>query len=87
MHQRIAERTVMLELPVPAEKPARGRKTSDGRGGNRFSRAMSNAAPGPPRAVMIPTAQAAIPVSESAVVSSSTLAPLIKGTWPGNCVS
>ena len=83
VHHRIAVRMVMLEVPVPAEKPARGRITSEGRGGKRFSRAIRKAAPGPPRVVMIPTAQAAIPVSDSAVVvSSSTLAPLVMGLQP-----
>ena len=66
VHQRMAPSSVN-PAPAPAEKPARGRIISEGRGGKRFSNAMRKPAPGPPRASMMLMAQPAIPPSSGVV--------------------
>ncbi len=51
VHSRAAHRLI---CPVLAAKPASGRITSLGSGGNRFSRAMARPAPGAPSVSMSP---------------------------------
>lgn len=50
-----------LITPCPAAKPVSGRMTSLGSGGKRFSRAIANPAPGPPRVSTRPVAHPAMP--------------------------
>ena len=56
--------------PCWAVKPASGRKTSLGSGGNRFSRAMARPAPGAPTASIRPTTQ---PVTPLGSLTSTTI--------------
>ena len=60
MHHRIAPINVN-PAPAPAENPASGKITSEGSGGNRFSRAMSAPAPKPPSVSITDMAHPATP--------------------------